>query len=120
MNKDRLKILDLLKENSLTYEVIRYIEDVEKMINDDVYDKDKIIEIESKYAAETKILLNLNNNEELFFKSNYTEPEKQVLENLRERLFYIAIYKNLKRQGKEVPKELFKLSDVDVENLISK
>ena len=31
MNKDRLKILDLLKENSLTYEVIRYIEDSEAL-----------------------------------------------------------------------------------------
>lgn len=113
--KDLRKKLDEFEEAD---EVLEYIDDIEDMLENDMYDKDKIIEIETQYSIESKFLLGFENPEKIGFKNNYDDSDKQVLLNLKDRLYFIAVLKVLEEEEKEIPKNLLKLSYSELLSLI--
>ena len=107
-----LNIEDELYEKLVEYEeaesILDDIDELDDLLLEEEYDKKKVIEIETKYSIETKFLLGFENNGNLGFEKNYEEPTKQVLENLRTRLYYIAVLKILEEKGIEIPKDFLK------------
>lgn len=107
-----LNIEDELYEKLVEYEeaeeMLDYIDELDDLLLDGNYDKKKVIEIETKFSIETKFLLGFENSENLGFQKNYSDPDKQVLENLKVRLYYIAVLKILEEKGIEVPKDFLK------------
>ena len=103
---------DELYEKLVEYEVAEQmlddIDELDDLLLDEDYNKKKVIEIETKYSIETKFLLGFENNGNLGFEKNYEEPSKQVLENLRTRLYYIAVLKILEEKGIEIQKDFLK------------
>ncbi len=103
---------DKLYEKLVEYEVaepmLDDIDEIDDLILEEKYNKKKVIEIETKYSIETKFLLGFENSNNLGFEKNYEEPDKQVLENLRTRLYYIAVLKILEEKGIEIPKDFLK------------
>lgn len=114
--------IDNLYERLVEYEVaepmLDSIDELDDLLLNEDYDKKKVIEIETKYSIETKFLLGFENNENLGFEKNYEEPSKQVLENLRTRLYYIAVLKILEEKGIEIPKDFLKKDFDDLTKLI--
>lgn len=115
--KELHKVLEFFDE---ARDVLDDIEDVNLMIMKNRYTKEKIIKIESKYSVETNFLMKFENSEKIGFKNNYEDPDLQVLLNLRNRLYIIAIYKVLKEQGKEIPKGFLNKNYSELMNLITK
>lgn len=109
------KLHKKLKEYEITKEVLEDINDIEIMIENGEYEKDTIIGIESKYSLETNFLMKFENSDNIGFDINYTDPTLQVLKNLRDRLYIIAVYRVLKEDGKEVTK---KIMNMDYEELL--
>lgn len=104
MQEDGLNCLyNKIAEFGEAKEILQYIDDVQQMIDRNMYDKNKIIEIESKYSIETNFLMTFENSEKIGFDENYKDPAMQVLLNLRDRLYIIAVYKILKGSGQEIP-----------------
>lgn len=107
-----LNIEDELYEKLVEYEVaepmLDDIDEIDDLILEEKYNKKKVIEIETKYSIETKFLLGFENSNNLGFEKNYEDPDRQVLENLRTRLYYIAVLKILEEKGIEVPKDFLK------------
>lgn len=107
-----LNIEDELYEKLVEYEVaepmLDDIDEIDDLILEEKYNKKKVIEIETKYSIETKFLLGFENSNNLGFEKNYEDPDKQVLENLRTRLYYIAVLKILEEKGIEIPKDFLK------------
>lgn len=105
-------IEDKLYERLVEYEVaepmLDDIDEIDDLILEEKYNKKKVIEIETKYSIETKFLLGFENSNNLGFEKNYEDPDKQVLENLRTRLYYIAVLKILEEKGIEIPKDFLK------------
>ena len=103
---------DKLYEKLVEYEVevpmLDDIDEIDDLILEEKYNKKKVIEIETKYSIETKFLLGFENSNNLGFEKNYEDPDKQVLENLRTRLYYIAVLKILEEKGIEIPKDFLK------------
>lgn len=103
---------DKLYEKLVEYEVaepmLDDIDEVDDLLLEEDYNKKKVIEIETKYSIETKFLLGFENSENLGFQKNYEDPDRQVLENLRTRLYYIAVLKILEEKGIEIPKDFLK------------
>ncbi len=103
---------DKLYEKLVEYEVaepmLDDIDEIDDLILENDYNKKKVIEIETKYSIETKFLLGFENLNNLGFEKNYEEPSKQVLENLRTRLYYIAVLKILEEKEIEIPKDFLK------------
>lgn len=106
MEDSLIKLHKKLDEFEIVDEILEYIDDIQDMIEENKYNKDKIIEIESKYSIETRFLLVFENSEKIGFQNNYKNPDLQVLVNLRDRLYLIAIYKILKEEGREIPKDI--------------
>lgn len=100
--------------------ILKHIDCVDEMIIRDNYDKDKVIEIEDEYSVESKFLLGFENPFKIGFENNQENPEYQVLKNLRDRLYLTAVYKVLKEQGKEIPKDFVKKDYPELINLIEK
>lgn len=94
-----------LENHEEAKEVLKYIDSIQEMILQNDYNKDKIIEIEEEYSVETNFLLKFENSLKIGFDKNYDDPGLQVLINLRDRLYLIAVYKVLKEMGKEIPKD---------------
>lgn len=113
---------DKLYEKLVEYEVaepmLDDIDEIDDLLLEEEYNKKKVIEIESKYSIETKFLLGFENSNNLGFEKNYEEPDKQVLENLRIRLYYIAVLKILEKKGIEIPKNFLKKDFEELVNLI--
>ena len=107
-----LNIEDELYEKLVEYEVaepmLDDIDEIDDLILEEKYNKKKVIEIETKYSIETKFLLGFENSNNLGFEKNYEDPDRQVLENLRTRLYYIAVLKILEEKGIEIPKDFLK------------
>ena len=119
MQEDGLNVLyNKLEEYEITSDILEYINDVQKMIETNTYDKNKIIEIESKYSIETNFLMNFENSDKIGFEENYEDPAMQVLINLRDRLYIIAVYKILKETGKEIPKNIVTSNFFDLTRLL--
>ena len=116
------EMVNMLYEKLVEYEVaeemLDYIDELDEMIECDEYDKKKVIEIENKYSIETKFLLGFENQDKNGFDKNYEEPNMQVLINLRDRLYYIAVLKILEESGKEVPKDFAKRDFLKLAELI--
>ena len=102
------KLYERLVEYEVAEEMLDYIDELDDLIKDEEYDKKKVMEIETKYSIETKFLLGFENEDRKGFDKNYEEPSMQVLINLRDRLYYIAVLKILEERGKEVPKDFVK------------
>ena len=102
------KLYEKLVEYEVAEEMLDYIDELDDLINGEEYDVKKVIEIETKYSIETKFLLGFENSERFGFDKNYEEPKTQVLLNLRNRLYYIAVLKILEEKGVEVPKDFAK------------
>ena len=115
-------IEDKLYEKLVEYEVaepmLDDIDEIDDLLLDEDYNKKKVTEIETKYSIETKFLLEFENSNNLGFGKNYEEPSKQVLENLRTRLYYIAVLKILEEKGIEIPKDFLKKDFEELANLI--
>ena len=118
MEEDIEKLYEALVEYEVAEEVLDYIDELDDLLADENYSKNKVIEIETKYSIETKFLLGFENSENLGFEKNYEDPDKQVLENLRNRLYYIAVLKVLEEKGMEVPKDLIKKEFADLVSLL--
>lgn len=115
--KELHKLLEFYDE---ARDVLDDIENIKQMILQSNYNKEKIVSIESKYSIETNFLMKFENSEKIGFKNNYEDADLQVLLNLRDRLYYIAIYKILKSQGRELPKEFLQKDYSELINLIAK
>ena len=115
---------DKLYEKLVEYEVaepmLDDIDEIDDLLLEEGYNKKKVIEIESKYSIETKFLLGFENSNNLGFEKNYEEPSKQVLENLRTRLYYIAVLKILEEKGTEIPKDFLKKDFDELVSLLEK
>ena len=105
MQKGEGKLYEKLVEYEVAEPMLDCIDELEDLILDEDYDKKRIIEIESQYSIETKFLMGFENKGNLVFEKNYEEPNKQVLENLKNRLYYIAALKILEEEGKEISKD---------------
>jgi len=110
----------LLEFFEVARETLDDLEDVNLMIMKNNYNKEKVIEIESKYSVETNFLMKFENTEKIGFKNNYDDADLQELLNLRDRLYIIAIYKVLKEQGKEIPSGFLNKNYSELMNLITK
>ena len=99
------KLYEKLVEYEVAEEMLDYIDELDDLIEEEEYDKKKVIEIETKYSIETKFLLGFENLEKVGFDKNYETPSIQVLENLRNRLYYIAVLKILEEKGIKIPKD---------------
>ena len=103
---------DELYEKLVEYEVaepmLDDIDELDDLLLEEDYNKKKVIEIETKHSIAPKFLLGCENSQNLGFEKNYEDPDKQVLENLRTRLYYIAVLKILEEKGIEIPKDFLK------------
>ena len=97
---------DELENHNVDTRILKDIDCVREMIVRNIYDKDEVIRIEDKYSVETNFLLKFENSLKFGFDNNYDDPALQVLINLRDRLYLIAVYKVLKEQGKEIPQDI--------------
>lgn len=118
MQKDINRLYEKLVEYEVAEEMLDYIDELDDLIKAGEYDKKKVIEIETKYSIETKFLLGFDNLEKIGFDKNYEMPNIQVLENLRDRLYYIAVLKILEEKKKEVPKDFMNKDFLELINLI--
>lgn len=112
------KLYGALVEYEVAEEMLDYIDELDDLIAESNYNKKKVIEIETKYSIETKFLLGFENSERLGFDKNYEDPDMQVLVNLRDRLYLIAVLKILEEKGIEVPKDFLKKDFDELVNLI--
>ena len=102
------KLYERLVEYEIAEPMLDDIDEIDDLILEEKYSKKKVIEIETKYSIETKFLLGFENSNNLGFEKNYEDPDRQVLENLRTRLYYIAVLKILEEKGIEIPKDFLK------------
>ena len=105
MQNRREELHIFLENHKGVEEILNDIKCITEMVLHNDYDKDKIIKIEDKYSVETKFLLEFENPYKFGFEDNEDDPALQVLINLRDRLYLIAVYKVLKEEGKEIPKD---------------
>lgn len=112
------RLYEKLVEYEVAEEMLDYIDELDDLILENDYNKKKVIEIETKYSIETKFLLGFENSEKLGFDKNYEDPDLQVLVNLRDRLYLIAVLKILEEKGKEIPKDLLKKNFDELVELI--
>ncbi len=103
MQNRREELHKELKNHEEVKEILGDIDCIQELILQNGYNKEKIIEIENKYSVETNFLLKFDNSLKIGFDNNYDDPGLQVLINLRDRLYLIAVYKVLKEKGKEIP-----------------
>lgn len=87
-------------------EILKDINTLQDMIEHKFYDKDLVIELESKYSIEISFFVNLERENDIIFDENCEDAGLQVLMNLRYRLYRIGVYKILKEKGKEITKEI--------------
>lgn len=116
------ELYETLEKYEVSSDILKDINTVQTMIADNNYDKDMIIDIESKYSAETMFLRNLEHNQKtnnIGFEDNYNDSTLQVLKNLRNRLFLIGSYKILKEKGIEITKEIIDGNFYDLEKIIN-
>ena len=97
---------DELENHNIDTRILKDIDCVREMIVRNIYDKDEVIRIEDKYSVETNFFQKFENSLKFGFDNNYDDPALQVLVNLRDRLYLIAVYKVLKEQGKEIPQDI--------------
>lgn len=112
------ELYKILEKYKPAEEIFNDINNVQDMLDNNSYNKDKVIEIESKYSLETNFLMNLEKSTKVGFENNYDDPDLQVLINLRDRLYRIGVYKILKEKGVEIPKEIISSKYCELLNLV--
>lgn len=124
MEEDQMKKLYEIFENyEITSDILNDINKVQTMIEDNNYDKDFVINLESKYSVESMFLMDLEHSQKtnnIGFDDNYEDPDLQVLINLRDRLYIIGVYKILKEEGREITKEIIDGNFGDLVKLVDK
>ena len=109
MEENLKRLYESFEKYDFCSDILNDINDVEMMIKDNNYDKERVIEIESKYSVETMFLMDLEHSQQtnkVGFEDNYEDADKQVLLNLKDRLYLIGVYKILKEKGREITKEI--------------
>lgn len=99
-------------------EILKDLNTVQDMIDNKFYDKDLIIELESKYSIEIAFFVNLERENGIILDENCEDAGLQVLMNLRYRLFRIGVYRILKEKGIEVTKEIINGNYKDLLELV--
>ncbi len=99
-------------------EILKDLNTVQDMIDNKFYDKDLIIELESKYSIEIAFFVNLERENGIILDENCEDAGLQVLMNFRYRLFRIGAYRILKEKGKEVTKEIINGNYKDLLELV--
>lgn len=99
-------------------EILKDLNTVQDMIDNKFYDKDLIIELESKYSIEIAFFVNLERENGIILDENCEDSGLQVLMNFRYRLFRIGVYRILKEKGKEVTKEIINGNYKDLLELV--
>ena len=94
------------------------INTVQDMIDNKFYDKELVVELESKYSIEIAFFVNLERENNIILDENFEDAGLQVLMNLRYRLYRIGVYRILKEKGKEVTKEIIRGNYKDLLELL--
>lgn len=89
-------------------EILQDLNTVQDMIDNKFYNKDMVIELESKYSIEISFFVNLERENDIIINDKIEDAGLQVLMNLRYRLYRIGVYKIMKEKGKEITKEIIK------------
>ncbi len=121
MEENLKRLYESFEKYDFCSDILNDINDVEMMIKDNNYDKERVIEIESKYSVETMFLMDLEHSQQtnkVGFEDNYEDADKQVLLNLKDRLYLIGVYKILKEKGREITKEIIDGSYEDLVKII--
>lgn len=124
MEEDQMKKLyEIFEKYEITSDILNDIDEVQTMIEDKNYNKDFVINLESKYSVESMFLMDLEHLQKtnnIGFDDNYEDPDLQVLINLRDRLYIIGVYKILKEEGREITKEIIDGNFGDLVKLVDK
>ena len=99
-------------------DIIKDINTVQDMIENKYYDKELVVELESKYSIEIAFFVNLERENNIILDENFEDAGLQVLMNLRYRLYRIGVYRILKEKGKEVTKEIIRGNYKDLLELL--
>ncbi len=99
-------------------DIIKDINTVQDMIDNKFYDKELVVELESKYSIEIAFFVNLERENNIILDENFEDAGLQVLMNLRYRLYRIGVYRILKEKGKEVTKEIIRGNYKDLLELL--
>ncbi len=123
MQEEEIKNLyETLEKYEIADSILKDITTIQTMIDNNNYNKNTVIEIESKYSVESMFLMDLEHSQKtnnLGFEDNYEDADLQVLINLRNRLYMICAYRVLKDQGKEITKEIIDGSFSDLIKIIN-
>ena len=106
MENSKECLIEALKKYDDVSRVINDINTIQKMIDEEEYNKEKLIEMESRYSIDTRFLLNFSNKDNIGFEIDFQKPIHQLLINLQNRLYIIAVYRVIKMQGREIPKDI--------------
>lgn len=119
--QNRIEELHKELENcEISKDVLKDIDCINEMILKNIYDKDIVINIEDKYSVETNFLLRFDASSKMGFEDNYDDPALQVLINLRDRLYLIAVYRKLKKEGIEIPQDFANRGYLELLELVQK
>lgn len=99
-------------------DIIKDINTVQDMIDNKFYDKELVVELESKYSIEIAFFVNLERENNIILDENFEDAGLQVLMNLRYKLYRIGVYRILKEKGKEVTKEIIRGNYKDLLELL--
>lgn len=99
-------------------EILQDLNTVQDMIDNKFYNKDMVIELESKYSIEIAFFVNLERENGIILDEKCEDAGMQVLMNLRYRLFRIGVYRILKDQGKEITKDIINGNYKDLIELV--
>lgn len=112
MREDGMQeLLDTFKNHMYVKDMKDIVEDintVQDLIEHKFYDKELVIELESKYSIEIAFFVNLERENDIILNEKCEDAGLQVLMNLRYRLYRIGAYKIMKEKGKEITKEIIK------------
>lgn len=115
------ELLEIFKNHKYAKDMKEILEDlntVQDMIDNKFYNKDMVIELESKYSIEIAFFVNLERENGIILDEKCKDAELQVLMNLRYRLYRIGVYRILKEKGKEINKEIIKGNYNDLIELV--
>lgn len=105
------ELLDIFKNHMYVKDMKDIVEDintVQDLIEHKFYDKELVVELESKYSIEIAFFVNLERENDIILNDKIEDAGLQVLMNLRYRLYRIGVYKIMKEKGKEITKEIIK------------
>lgn len=115
------ELLEVFKNHKYVKEmkdILKDINTVQDMIDNNFYDKDLIIELESRYSIEIAFFVDLERKNGIILDEKCENAGLQVLMNLRYRLYRIGVYRILKEDKKEITKEIIRGNYKDLLELV--